>query len=122
MHYNKDELVEDCVNLIQEHGLFNITQLIGFLSISSSTFYNYELDKSKRIKDAIRKSKSKEFAEAFQRMKANESAAAQIATCKVLGDEDVRNALNGVSREDTNIDRELTIKRKVINNRDDIAK
>jgi VCBS repeat-containing protein len=95
MSYNKEELVQDCVDIIEEHGIFNITQLVGFLSISTSTFYNYELEKSKAIKDALRKSRAKEFTEAFTRMKANESATAQIATIKILGDDDVRDALNG---------------------------
>ena len=95
MSYNKEELIQDCVDIIEEHGLFNISQLVGFLSISTSTFYSYDLQKSKDIKDALRKSKAKEFTEAFKRMKENDSATAQIAACKILGDDDVRDALNG---------------------------
>ena len=120
MAYNKEELIQDCLSIIEEYGLFNISQLVGFLSISTSTFYNYELEKSKEIKDALRKSRAKEFSEAFNRMKANDSATAQIATLKILGDQDTRDALNGKQEENKNNEIRVVIDRGTIKSRDDI--
>ena len=80
------------------------------------------MDKSDKIQEAIYKTKTNRLSKAIKRLEENESASAQIATVKMLGDEDIRNALNGVSKEDLNTDRELKITRKVINNRDDVVK
>lgn len=121
MAYKYEELETKAIELIEEHSLFSLLQVIGFLSISSSTFYNYGLDKSNGIKEAIRKSKSKEFVEAFKRLKQNESAAAQIATCKVLGEDDIRDALNGRVEEKEVKEVKVIVERKPIQSRDDIT-
>ncbi len=121
MAYDYEELEKQAIALIEEHSLFSLLQVIGFLSISSSTFYNYGLEKSNGIRDAIRKSKSKEFVEAFKRLKGNESAAAQIATCKVLGDQDIRDALNGKIEDRDQKEVKVVVEHKPIQSRADIT-
>jgi len=120
MHYNKDELEKQSIKVISENDLWTFQQVIGFLPCASSTFYSYELEKSENIKEALTKSRTKEFAKAFKRMKENESATAQIATLKILGDQDTRDALNGRVEEKEIKEVKVVIERKPIRSRDDI--
>lgn len=121
MEYTYEELEQDAINAIEEHGLFNYSQLIGFLPCSRSTFYNRELDRSNTIKLALKVSRAKEFSKAFDRIRVNESATAQIAVLKVLGDQDIRDALNGRVEEKVVKEVRVIIERKSIKSRDDIA-
>jgi hypothetical protein len=120
--YKKDELEALTLDVIKKEQIWKIDHICAFLPCSRSTFYLHNLDKSDKIQEEIYRTKTDRLSKAIKRLEDNESASAQIATVKLLGDEDIRNALNGVSREDLNTDRELKITRKVINNRDDIAK
>jgi Ni,Fe-hydrogenase I small subunit len=121
MSYSYKELEESALAAIEEHGLWTIQQAVACMACSSSTFYDYGLEKSEPIKAALTKSKTKEFIDAFKRMKLNESASAQIATCKVLGDDSVRDALNGKIEEKEVREVRVTIERQPIRSRDDIS-
>ena len=122
MEYTYEELERDAIEAIEKNGLFNYSQLIGFMPCARSTFYNWDLDRSNNIKVALKISRAKEFSDAFKRMKDNDSATAQIATVKILGDSDIRDALNNVHNEDKHETKKLTIVRKIVNNREDIVK
>ncbi len=98
MAYDVDELEKLALKAIEKHKLWTYEQVSGFVPCSKTTLFKYKLNEMDSIKNALRKSRATEFTAAFQRMKANESATAQIAICKVLGEADVRDALNGVNR------------------------
>ena len=51
--YDKDELEAIAIAAIDEHGLVFFTEVCAYLPCSTSTAYNYELEKLETIKNAL---------------------------------------------------------------------
>lgn len=91
----RKELIEKCLELIENHKITFIDELVAYLPISRSTFYNYGLDKIDTIKEAL--DKNKVLIKRILRshwMKAGASATAQIALYKLLATPEERRILN----------------------------
>ena len=96
--YDKSELEALTLKVIEEEQIWKIDHICAFLPCNRSTFYNHGLDKLDTIQEAIYKTKTNRLTKAIKRLEENESASAQIATVKMLGDQDIRDALNGINR------------------------
>lgn len=95
MAYNKDELEQLALQAIEEHNTPFISHLVARLPCSSSTFYDLGLEKSESIKDALNKVRVGFKSTLLTNMMASESAAAMIASYKLLSDNVELKALNG---------------------------
>lgn len=58
MAYNYKDLERQSVAAIEKHKLFFIADIIAYLPCVSSTFYDFELEKSEAIKTALLKVKT----------------------------------------------------------------
>ena len=57
MAYDKDVILRQAINNINDHKLTTIEEVVAFLPISMSTFYEWELEKSEGIKEALYRSR-----------------------------------------------------------------
>lgn len=95
MAYNKEELEKLALKAIEDHKPPFISHLVAYLPCSSSTFYDLGLEKSELIKDAINKVKVSLKTKLLKDMLSSDSASAQIASYKLLSDDNEFHKLSG---------------------------
>ncbi len=100
MAYTKKELERLSLEAIEEHELVFLDEVIAFLPVGKTTFYQYKLNETNSIKEAIHKVKVEAKAFLRKRWKTEDAPATQIALYKILGNEEEANALNGRTKDD----------------------
>ncbi len=93
MAYNYKDLEDQAVNAINKHKLFFNEDIIAYLPCSSSTFYDYDLEKSERIKEALTKVKTDIKVSQRSKWYKSESATLQIALYKLIANDEERTRL-----------------------------
>lgn len=85
----------EMLKAIKEHNLMRFDHVFGgFVSFSSSTAYNHELEKLESIKEALFANRRKDANNLIQKWINSDNATLQIAAMRLIGDEDERRKLN----------------------------
>lgn len=102
MSYDPKKIFEQAKNLIKEKELIFLEEVVSYLPISKTTFYDYfkigsnELDELKEMID-FNKIDAKSFMR--KKWKDAEAPALQIALYKLCGTDDENHKLNGSKQE-----------------------
>jgi hypothetical protein len=92
--YNKDEIIKQALQVIEDEQLTRISEVICFIPIASSTFYEWELEKSEEILSKINEVKVKLKHKMKRKWSLSDNPALAIAAFKLIADEDEADALN----------------------------
>lgn len=94
MQYDKDKLEKQSIAAINKHKLTRIQHVISYLPCVSSTFYNFELEKSESIKEALFINRERKKKKLTDKWEDSDNPTLQIAAYKLLADEDELLKLN----------------------------
>lgn len=86
MAYDKAKIIADALEIIEREGVRKVTELIAYLPISHSTFYEWELDKSDELAAKINACKIARKAKMRRKWLASDVPALQIAAYKLEAD------------------------------------
>ena len=92
--YNTDELLALALKVIEEEQPLFIDEIVSFMPCSRSTFYEYGLDKSDELKQALQASKDKQKSKLRKKWYDGDNATTDIALYKLLANKEERDALN----------------------------
>ena len=121
MGKTKKQHEKDIIKIIDENKIMCIQHIFGYYSdLGSSQFYNLELEKSERIKEAIAKNKSKATGYLLNKWINSDNPTSQIAAYRLICTNEERQKLNQNYLELTDKDGaslapkpiEITIKRE----------
>lgn len=104
--FDKKELEDTSLRLIEQKKLFFIEDLVAYLPCSRATFYNYGLDKLDSIKDALDDQKVEIKVAMRKKWFRSNSATLQLALMKLIGTEEEAHRLNG-SKFEGNLNHEV---------------
>lgn len=91
MAYNYKDLEKQALDAINKHKLFFITDVVAYLPCSSSTFYDYKLEKSESIKEALTKVKTDIKVSMRSKWYKSQNATLQMGLMKLLStDEEIK--------------------------------
>jgi hypothetical protein len=91
MAYNKDKIFQQAKDVIKSNNLVFIDDIIAFLPIARSTFYEWELDKSDELKDLLEINKTSTKVKMRAKWYESDAPALQMALMKLLStDEELR--------------------------------
>lgn len=99
MAYDKQELIDKALEVIEKHNLFFIDDVVSFLPCSRATFYNHELDKLDTIKDAIEKNRVSTKINMRNKWYNSDHPTLQVALMKIISSDDEAHRLNGSRQE-----------------------
>jgi hypothetical protein len=88
MAYNTNELEQQALEAIKEHGLVFIEEVVSFLPCSKPTFYEHGLNESNAIKEAIKYNKVSKKAKLRKNWEHSENATLNISLYKLLANEE----------------------------------
>lgn len=91
-----DALVEQCLQIIKSNNILFITDLVAFLPVSRSTFYNYGLDKLDILKDEINKQRIMTKQALRIQWLQSKSPALQIALYKMIATKEEKEAISNM--------------------------
>ena len=95
-------LEEQCLVILKENNILTMDGITPFLPFSLDTFFEYELDRSKVLQNAINDNRAVAKQQLMQQwMKPNASPTCQIALYKLLATEEERRAMSSVKKEDS---------------------
>lgn len=97
MGYNKDQLLQQIIEIIPEHKVVFIEELVSYLPCDKSTFYALfpiNSDDSNKIKELINDNKVKTKANMRKKWEDSDNATLQMGLYKLLGSEEERERLN----------------------------
>lgn len=97
-----ENLVEACIKVIREEKIVFVNELVAFLPVSRSTFYNHKLDKLDTLKEELEKNKIKTKHKLRKDWEDAKAPILQIALYKLLATPEERQALAGQQGEDDN--------------------
>jgi DNA helicase TIP49 (TBP-interacting protein) len=92
--YNKEEIIQKALQVIEQENCTNISEVLLFLPISTSTFYEWELEKSEVIRSKIDAQKVAIKAKMKKKWYNSDVPALAIAAFKLIAAEDEADALN----------------------------
>jgi ACT domain-containing protein len=94
MAHTKKKLEELAIKAIKKEKLTWITEVIGFIPCSRSTFYNKGLEQLDSIKDAIEQNRLSMKAQMKHKWFNSDNATLQIALMKLMADNEEWDKLN----------------------------
>lgn len=95
MAYKKQEMIDQAVNAINEHGLVYIDEILSFVPYSKATFYNKKLEQSDAIKKALTDNRVNTKSKLRKAWLKSKNPALQISLYKLIGTDDEVERLNG---------------------------
>jgi hypothetical protein len=116
MAYNTNELEQQALEAIKEHGLVFIEEVVSFLPCSKPTFYEHGLNESNAIKEAIEYNKVSKKAKLRKNWEHSENATLNISLYKLLANEEELQRLSVQKVEHSGKDGEKIIPQVIINN------
>ena len=93
MAYKKQEIIDLCMEVIESRNVIFIEELICYLPISKSAFYNWNLHEMDSIKDAITASKVDKKAQLREMWMMSENATLQVANYKLMATDEEHDRL-----------------------------
>jgi len=97
MAYNKEEIYKETLELIEEHKLYFIEDIVSFLPCSKQTFYDFypiDSDEMDVIKKQLSKNKVNTKVQIRRKLEDGKSAAELLAMYKLIGTEEERKRLS----------------------------
>jgi hypothetical protein len=92
--YNKEEIIQKALQVIEQENCTRISEVLLFLPISRATFYGWELDKLDEIVEKIEDQKIAIKAKMKKKWYNSDIPALAIAAFKLIAAEDEADALN----------------------------
>ena len=102
MAYDRKKIYEDALRLAEEKKLFTLDDVVSFLPISNSTFWEWfpkASDEMDAIKEILNKNKIEIKVAMRKKWFKSESATLQVALMKLIGTEEEAHRLNGSRQE-----------------------
>ena len=94
MAYKKQEIIDQCLEVLDSEIILFVEELISFLPISKKTFYLWKLHECDDIKNALQKSKISAKAKLRKNWMASENATLNVALYKLIADDDEHRRLS----------------------------
>lgn len=88
MAHNTEQLLKLSLKAIEKHKLFFITDIPPLIGVSTSCFYDHQLEKSEEIKEALLKNKVEVKSSMRSKWYNSDNPTLQIGLYKLIGDED----------------------------------
>lgn len=93
MAYNKEQIIEECLRVITKEKLTFFSDLTIYVEPALSTLYEWELEKSDVIKNALAKNRLASKKKMRCKWEDSDNATLQIAAYKLIADKDEIEAL-----------------------------
>lgn len=93
MAYDKKKIFEQAKAAIMDNKLFFIDDVVAFLPIARSTFYDWEMDKSDELKGLLNENKIKIKSSMRSKWYKSQNATLQMALMKLICTDDERKKL-----------------------------
>lgn len=84
MAYDRKKVYEQALEAIEKHKLFFIDDIVAFLPISKSTFYEWELEKSEELKARLEKNRTELKVSMRSKWYKSNAPALQMALMKLI--------------------------------------
>ncbi len=97
--FNKDELIELSLRVIEQHDLVFISEIIAFLPCSQSTFYSYKLERTELLKEALHRNRINLKLQIRRKLLESDNPIALIASYKLFANQEELERLSNNSRQ-----------------------
>jgi len=87
MAYKKEEMIQQCLEAIEEHSLFYVEEIVSFVPFGKTTFYERKLNETDEIKKALWDSRIKIKQKLRSKWFDSKSSTLQIALYRLLATE-----------------------------------
>ena len=94
MAYVTEELEKQAIEVIKEHNLVFIEDIVAYLPCNKATFYNHKLDDLDTIKDALLKVKTDMKVSMRSKWYESDNATLQISLMKLIAGDEERKRLS----------------------------
>jgi len=94
MAYNKQELIDKSIEVIKEHELVFISDVIAYLPCSTATFYNHKLEQLEELKELLEQNIIETKIQLRKKWFNSDNATLQLALYKLLGTDEERKKLS----------------------------
>lgn len=94
MAYDKDKVYEQAKDAIEKHKLFFIDDIVAFLPIAKSTFYEWKLEQSEELKAMLEKNRIELKVSMRSKWYKSNAPALQMALMKLICNDDERKMLS----------------------------
>lgn len=94
MAYDKDKVYEQAKEAIEKHKLFFIDDIVAFLPIAKSTFYEWKLEQSEQLKAMLEKNRIELKVSMRSKWYKSNAPALQMALMKLICNDDERKMLS----------------------------
>lgn len=103
MAYDREEMVQKALDLIESEQVTDLGELAGALGVHRATLYTWGFDKNDNIKEAILNVKRDIFNKMRRKWRDSENATLQIAEARLLSTDDQleRLTINRVKQDNT---------------------
>lgn len=117
MAYDKKAIIEEAHKIIEREGIRKISELIAYLPISTSTFYEWELEESEELIQKISQEKVKRKAKMRKKWIDSDNPALQIAAYKLESTEEELELLTTSKvKQDLKVESIPTIQYQILTN------
>lgn len=99
MAYNREAILKQALEATAKECLYFIQDVIAYIPISSSTFYEWEMEKSETLLKALEDNKINTKVALRDNWKKSDAPALQIALMKIIATDDEAHRLNGSRQE-----------------------
>jgi hypothetical protein len=93
MAYDRAKIYQQAKEAIEKHKLFFIDDIVAFLPIARSTFYEWELDKSDELKELLDKNRIEVKSSLRSKWYKSNAPALQLALYKLIASPDEHRSL-----------------------------
>jgi hypothetical protein len=97
--FNKDELIELSLRVIEQHDLVFISEIIAFLPCSQSTFYSYKLERTELLKEALHRNRISLKLQIRRKLLESDNPIALIASYKLFANQEELQRLSNNSKQ-----------------------
>jgi hypothetical protein len=87
MHYSKEEMIAKAIKVIDEEDCTAIEEVVMYMPIGKTTFYNYGLNEVNEIKEAIDQKKIQLKKKMRRNWRNSDNATLQIADFKLMAND-----------------------------------
>ena len=106
--YTDDDLIEISVKAVEKHKLFFIQDIIAYLPIGSSQFYNRNLEKSETIKEAMNEQRTLLKVSMRSKWYISKNATLQMGLMKLIATDEERIKLSQTFKDITTQGEKIT--------------
>lgn len=119
MAYDKDQIIEQALEVIDKEECTSIQEILLYLPISSATFYGWELEKLESLKKAIEKQKVRLKKGMRRNWRNSDNPTLQIAEFKLMANSEELEAITiSKVKQDVKVESIPTIQYQIITNED----